>query len=619
MVSAFSSSKAAKPPKWLGWRVLALLSNRKGTIAGLGVLILMASCLDIAVPFLTKGIIDRVLHALSSNAGQPVHALLIAALSIFGATAGTRLLRSFYNYRLVQTVSVAEDEVKNRAFANFLGLDTAFHTGVNTGEIVGALDRGGTAVFVMLNEILGQNLVPPLLIAAGVLISLVCKNIWIALIVFAPLPAYLLIISRLGRRMHSVEQAVSLAFEAVTKESYDIASNVRLVKKFGREKQEGATQRKLLVAARGHHHRAERLWATTENIQSFIATAGRVAVIAVGGIFVLTRQCSVGDYVLFIAMQDMIYGPISQLSIILPKLQRNLSRAERLFEIMDEQPTICDAPEATPVLTVKHSVEFRDVSFRYPGSDRWALERINLHVPAGSTVALIGVSGSGKSTLMNLLQRLYDPHEGSILIDGVDIRHVRQQALRDQIAVVPQEIDLFSRSVAENISYGQDAPCLETIKAAARVAQAHGFIERCEQGYQTAVGERGAKLSGGERQRLGIARAITRDPRIMILDEATSHLDNESERLIQIALESATRGRTCFVIAHRLTTVRNADMVVVCNEGGIEAVGTHEELWRSSTTYRKLHGIHIAERKSQPTSILALAQEEQLEPLAIAG
>ena len=261
MVFSFSTANAPRKPTPLGWRVVSLLSKRKATLLGLGTLIVLATCLDIAVPFLTKSIIDRVLQAFGKPAADSIQTLVWAALSIFGATAGTRLLRSFYNFRLVQTAAAAEDDAKNRAFANFLGLDTAFHTSVNTGEIVGALDRGGTAVFVILNEILGQNLVPPLLIAFGVLTSLVCKNVWIALIVFAPLPAYLAIISRLGSRMQTLEQRVNKSFETVTKESYDIASNVRLVKKFGQEKTEAATQRKLLTVARGHHHRAERLWA----------------------------------------------------------------------------------------------------------------------------------------------------------------------------------------------------------------------------------------------------------------------------------------------------------------------------------------------------------------------
>ena len=492
-------------------------------------------------------------------------------------------------------------------------LDTAFHSRVNTGEIVGALDRGGTAIFIILNEILGQNLVPSLLIATGVMTSLLAKNLWIALIVFAPLPAYLIAISRLGGRMQGVEQEVSRAFENVTKEAYDISSNVRLVKKFGRERQEANAQFELLQSARAKHHDAERLWAFTENIQSFIATAGRVGVIGLGGFFVLTRRCTMGDYVLFIAMQDMIYGPISQLSVIIPKLRRNLSRAERLFEILEEKRRICDSPEATVLKPVERSVEFRNLSFQYPGTGRWALNNINLRVPAGCTVALIGVSGSGKSTLMNLLQRLYDPQHGSILIDGQDIRDVTQKSLREQIAVVPQEIDLFSRSALANIGYGRDGISLTEVEQAVRLAQAHEFVDRCDDKYQTEVGERGAKLSGGERQRIGIARAIARNPRILILDEATSHLDNESERLIQVAMESVTRGRTSFIIAHRLSTIRKADMVVVFNEGGVEAIGTHDQLWSTSPTYRKLHGIHVADHPAPKT---AAAEVLEAVPLA---
>ncbi|MDQ2712795.1 MAG: ABC transporter ATP-binding protein/permease [Acidobacteriota bacterium] len=596
MLFAASSTTSSEKGRWLGWKVISLLDNHRPTAGILGLLVVVASALDIAVPFLTKGLIDKILHSLGAQGRGSMQALVTAAVAIFAVTASTRLLRSFYNYRLVKTASQAEDEAKNAAFTNFLKLDTAFHGSVNTGEIVGALDRGGTAIFVILNEILGQNLVPPILIATGVLTALVIKNIWIALIVFAPLPAYLIAISRLGYRMQSAEQQVSKAFENVTKESYDISSNVRLVKKFGREEQEANTQRGLLHIARDKHYTAERLWALTDNIQGFIATAGRVSVIALSGFLVLTRRCTVGDFVLFIAMQDMIYGPISQLSIILPKLRRNLSRAERLFEILEERPDISDAPNAPALLPVEHSVEFKGVSFRYADSDRWALKDLNLRVPVGSTVALIGISGSGKSTLMNLLQRLYDPQYGSILIDGRDIRNVTQQSLRDQIAVVPQEIDLFSRSVLANIGYGRDCVSVSDVQDAARMAQAHDFIQRTEDGYETQVGERGAKLSGGERQRIGIARAIARNPKILILDEATSHLDNESERLIQVAMERVTRGRTSFIIAHRLSTVRKADIVVVFNEGGIEAIGSHDELWNTSPTYRKLNGLHVASR-----------------------
>ncbi|HZQ50851.1 MAG TPA: ABC transporter ATP-binding protein [Bryobacteraceae bacterium] len=610
------SCQRAKEPAgaqgWLGWRIIALFGRHRRMVVGLGFLILIASLLDLAVPFLTRGLIDQILHSLQSKQDGSLQMLILAAFGIFGATVCTRLLRSFYNYRLVHAASQVEDEVKTAAFANFLRQDTAYHGGINTGEVVGALDRGGTAVYIILYEILGQNLLPPLLVVIGVLTSLILKNPWIAAIVFLPLPAYVLSISRLGPRMHETENLVSRAFEKVTKESYDIASNVRVVKKFSREEQESATQRRLLGSARAEHFRAERLWAFVENTQSFIATAGRVGVIAFGGYLVLTRQCTVGDYVLFISMQDMVYGPISQLSIILPKLRRNVSRAERMFEILEERPAICDAPDAELLAAAEHSVEFRNLSFRYPGTDRWTLKDVNFSVRSGSTVALIGLSGSGKSTLMNLLQRLYDPQEGAILIDGHDIRNVTLRSLRDQISVVPQEVELFSRTITENIAYGQDALREGAVEQAARMAQAHDFIMRCENGYETQVGERGLKLSGGERQRIGIARAIVRDPKILILDEATSHLDNESERLIQAAMEQIAENRTCFIIAHRLSTVRKADTVVVFAEGGVEAAGTYDELWTISPTFRKLNALHVAQKPKAPAKVEAEKHEEEL-------
>ncbi|MDQ2774686.1 MAG: ABC transporter ATP-binding protein/permease [Acidobacteriota bacterium] len=598
--------------KWLGWKVISLLGRYRRTLAGLTCLILIAAGLDIAVPFLTQGLIDRIIRTLQTKEGGSIRVLIVAAAGIFLATGATRILRSFYNYRLLRAASQCEDEVKNAAFANFLRLDTAYHGSVNTGEVVGALDRGGTAIYTVLYEILGQNLVPPILVVVGVLTSLILKNPWIALIVSLPLPAYVLAISRMGKRLHTYEGEVNTAFEAVTKESYDIASNVRAVKKFAQEVNESRTQRGLLSFARNKHYQGERLWAYVENAQSFIATAGRVGVIGFGGYLVLTHQCTIGDYVLFIAMQDMVYGPISSLSIILPKLRRNLSRAERLFEILDEKQTILDAPGARRLHGADSSVEFQNLSFKYPGSDRWTLENVNVRVPAGSTVALIGPSGAGKSTLVNLLQRLYDPQEGGILVDGKDLRDVTQESLRQQISVVPQEVELFSRSISDNISYGLEGVTRADVEDAARLAQAHEFILRCDGGYDSQVGERGMKLSGGERQRIGIARAILRNPRILILDEATSHLDNESERLIQTAIDNLTKERTCFIIAHRLSTVRKADMVVVFTEGGVEAVGTHEELWSTSPTYRKLNGLHLTEKRPKLVPIRSWETEEEV-------
>ena len=572
-------------------RIVLSLTDHGRVLAGLFSLVILAAALDIAVPFLSQHLIDRVIRTLRTPQPEGYTWLIAAAGAIFLATALTRLIRSLYNYRLFRTAAAVEDEVKSAAFANLLSLDSNYQKTLNTGEVVASLDRGGTAVFVILYEILGQNLVPPLIVFLGVVGSLLARNAWIAAAVVLPLPVYILVVSRFKMGLEQLEKDTGDAFTAVTKESFDIAANAALVKKFSQEEQEAALQRKLLRDARSRQFHAERVWALVENIQSCISTLGRVIVICAGGFLVVTRRCTVGDYVLFIALQDMVYGPVSQLSVILPKLRRNLSRCERLFEILDQRSAMPDLPAARELEPLGHSVEFRDVSFRYPGADRWTLRHVNLKIPAGSTVALIGKSGAGKSTLVNLLQRTFDPQQGSILIDGVDIRTVTQRSLRKQIAVVPQEVDLFSRTINENIAYGSPDADSREVEYAARIAQAHDFILRCGQGYQTRVGERGLSLSGGERQRIGIARAILRDSKILILDEATSHLDNESETLIQNATGELVTGRTSFIIAHRLSTIQNADMVVVFTEGGIEAVGRHEELWDNSPTYRRLYSL----------------------------
>ena len=268
------------------------------------------------------------------------------------------------------------------------------------------------------------------------------------------------------------------------------------MKKFAQEKREAFTQRKLMRFARVKQYRGERLWAVIENVQTCIATGGRVSVIALGGYFVLSRRCTIGDYVLFMALQDMVYGPISQLSIILPKLRRNLSRAERLFEILEQGSTIFDPLHASRISRGTPSVEFRNLSFQYEGTARWTLRDVNLWVPAGAKVALLGASGAGKSTLVSLLQRLYDPQIGSVLIDGVDIRDMTQESLREQIAVVPQEIELFSRPILDNIAYGREEVAHTEVEGAARMAQADDFIQRCEKRYSTQVGGERPKAFG---------------------------------------------------------------------------------------------------------------------------
>lgn len=564
-------------------------------VAFLVLLIAVWSVLDIAVPFISQKLIDNILAYFTSGAGSPINALLWAAAGILAATIFSQVAHTIYNYNLFTTVTQVEDEVRNQAFRKYLDLHSLFHHGSSSGQIIGRLDRGATAIWAIVYELFGFNLLPPLITFSAVFVALLFKSPWIALAVIVPFPIYLIAIQRLSNRISDIERRASEEYEAISKEAYDVASNVLTVKKFSQEKNESEKYRGLLSGFRQTQYRAEKLWAYIENVQAVISTVGRIAVIVLAGFLVIRGRNTIGEFVLFISLQNMAYSPLWQLSSVLPRLRRNISRVERLFQLLDEPIRVLDKSGALELPPHKEEIEFRNVSFRYAPGRKWALQNVNVEIPAKSTVALVGRSGSGKTTFINLLLRSYDVDEGAILVDGRDLRDATQDSLRNQIAVVPQEVDLFSRTIAENIAYGAEDAQREKIIEAAKSALAHDFITKTEKGYDTVVGERGIKLSGGERQRVGIARAIFKNPRILILDEATSHLDTESERLIQAATENLMRDRTTIIIAHRLSTIMRADKILVFAKGELEAEGTHKELLEKSPTYRRLHEMQFGD------------------------
>jgi ABC-type multidrug transport system fused ATPase/permease subunit len=570
-------------------RAIALFAERKRTTALLVALISASAALDLTVPFITRHLIDGLVNYFKAPAGSAIPMLLGAAAAILVAGTLTRVVRSVYNYRLFRTVTEIEDEVRRSAFDNYLRLHALYHRNANSGQIIGRIDAGCAALFTILYDIAGQSLVPPLLTVSAVMVTLASRNPAIANAVLVPVPAYLLAVRRMTARIYDIEQRGCDSFEAVAKERYDVAGNVVTVKRFSQERAELGRQDGLQRYARSIQYRGDRLWVVVDNLQNFIATLGRVAVIVISGWLVIAGRSTVGEFFLLVSLAEMAYYPIAQLSVILPRLRRSVARAERLFGVIDDRAQVLDLPGAPPLPPMRAGIEFRDVWFRYEDSSRWALEGVGLYVPAGLTVALVGRSGSGKTTFVNLLLRMFDPQRGAVLVDGADIRDVTQESLRSQIAVVPQETDLFSRTIAENIGYGRPGATHDDIVEAARIAQAHDFIFQTEKGYDTVVGERGLKLSGGERQRIGIARAVLRDPRILILDEATSHLDSENERLIQQATARVVQGRTSFIVAHRLSTILHADLIVVFDQGRIEAVGTHTSLLETSPTYACLY------------------------------
>lgn len=326
-----------------------------------------------------------------------------------------------------------------------------------------------------------------------------------------------------------------------------------------------------------------------------------IAVVIIGALYLAAGKIDAGDYLSYLLYINMLLAAIRRLVEFTEQFQRGMTGIERFQEIMRAPLEIKDAPHAKELKDVKGEIRFENVTFRYSdGNGEPVLENVNLVVPAGKSVALVGPSGSGKTTMCNLIPRFYDVTEGRVLVDGQDIKGLKLKSLRGNIGMVQQDVYLFSGSVYDNIAYGRPGASQEEVEQAAKMAGAHGFISELPEGYHTYVGERGVKLSGGQKQRISIARVFLKDPPILLLDEATSALDNESERLVQQSLEALSRGRTSLTIAHRLTTIRGADIIWVLTEKGLEEHGTHEELMRKGGLYSNLYQLYASGQEPAP-------------------
>ncbi|MBD3183093.1 ATP-binding cassette domain-containing protein [Candidatus Poribacteria bacterium] len=507
------------------------------------------------------------------------------ALSILALFLIKGILSFIHKYSMARVGQKLILHLRNDLYNRLLHFPLRFFSERRTGDI---MSRGTNDMSMLQNAV--NSLADVIKAGATVIVVLVMMIItsWQLTILTALIfPPAIYVINRFGRRIKGASSRIQEKVADISSYLERTIFGIKIIKSFATEdweRQRFTQENKQKYSAA---MKRVRLSAYFLPIIEIITALGLVSVFWLGFWQVITGRLSTGWFIAFIGMVGSIYKPVKTLGTFNAAFQQALASADRIFEIMDTHPEPHDIPGAIEIPTIKGDVVFSDVTFAYNGS-KSVLENINLEARAGETIALVGPSGAGKSTLVSLLTRFYEIKNGDISIDGQSISGVTLKSLREQVGLVPQETVIFGGTVRENVAYGKFNATEEEVIHAAKSANAHEFIEKLPRGYDTPIGERGAQISGGQRQRLAIARAILKNPRILILDEATSSLDTESESLIQEALENLMSDRTTFVIAHRLSTVVNADKIVVMNNGEIVESGTHSQLMEHNGLYSKL-------------------------------
>jgi ABC-type multidrug transport system fused ATPase/permease subunit len=613
-------------------RLLNFLTPYKRGLSASWALASVAMVMTVALPALT----GRAVEAITKGAKQPAgsaarahdrHTLLMLALAIlvlvllrWGLTVWRRMIAGRVSLGV-------EYDLRERIYGQLQRLELGFFDHQQTGQLMSraTVDLQAVRFFLGYGLVFILQSILTITLAGIVMIAI---NPLLGLIALVPVPFVVLISYRYGRRARPAIQETQQRIAELTADAEENISGVRVVKAFAREDRQLTRFQSTVGRVFNQAMVATRLEARYNPIIAFLPQLGLAAVLLLGGKSVINAHLTLGQFTAFYLYMNMLIAPMRSLGVTLNLAQRATASGARVFQLLDREPRLSDPPHPRPLAPGNGRVQLQGVTMRYedphdelgasavegairlrPESGRAVLRDIDLDVPAGRTVALVGATGSGKTSLVALISRLYDPVQGAVLLDGTDVRELAVRDVRGAVAVVSDDPFLFSASVAENISYARPGTPMAQIEEAAQRAQAHEFIEDLPQGYETQVGERGLTLSGGQRQRLALARALVADPRVLVLDDATSSVDASTEQNIKLALGEAMAGRTTFVIAHRLSTIALADEVVVLDHGEIAAHGSHSELVESSELYRE---IVTQTATSSPASAGAIVAEPAL-------
>ena len=539
-----------------------------------------------AYAWLVKPVLDEIF--INRN-----EALLLALpLALFAVSVLKSAFSYGQNYLMNYVGNQVITDIRQELFGKLIRLPVKYHDANTSGRLVSRVINDVTVmantVSSVLKDVFQQGLT--FLAMLGVIFYQNWRLGGLSVIV---IPLAVLTMTRMGKRLRALATSGQERMGDMASTLQESLSGIRMVKAYGREEAEAERFKESNKAFYDTRMKAIQVSSLGSSHMEVIGVVGVAAIIWYGGSLVISGDLTPGAFFSFLTAMFMAYTPIRRLSGSNNEIQQALAAAERVFSVIDLQTEQELDRGRVTMPPIRQSVLYQDVTFLYDGQTVPALSDIELEIRAGEMVALVGSSGSGKTTLANLLPRFYEPTAGRVLIDGVDIQSFTLASLRAQIGIVSQDVVLFDDTVLNNISFGRKGATEAEIVQAATLAFAQEFIERLPQGYQTMIGERGVKLSGGERQRLAIARAILRDPPLLILDEATSALDTESERVVQLALGNLMEHRTTLVVAHRLSTIQRADRIVVLNKGTIAEVGTHDELLLRGGQYKRLHAMQF--------------------------